>query len=78
MQKNIIIYYCCAMWGVSGALNLQSAIARQNIFLGNSRISREFGYCVEIRVLCNRRLRIMSGPEGSSIKQTLLCAIRVL
>ena len=66
------------MWGVSGALNLQSAVARQNVFLGNSRASRSHIYCDEIKVLCNKRLRIMSGLEGSSIKQALLCAIRVL
>ena len=66
------------MRGVSGALNLQSAAARQNIFLGNSRASRGQICCDEIKVLCNKRLRIMSGPEGSSIKQALLCAIRVL
>ena len=66
------------MWGVSGALNLQSAVARQNVFLGNSRASRSHIYCDEIKVLCNKRLRIMSGLEGSSIKQVLLCAIRVL
>ena len=76
--KFALLYYCCAMWGDSGALNLQSALARQNIFLGNACLEREFNFCDEIKVLCNGWLWTMSGPEGSSIKQTLPCAIRVL
>lgn len=66
------------MWGVSGALNLQSALARQNTFCGNFVLSRRYDRCVEIKVLCNDRLWTMSGSEGSSIKQLLSCAIRKL
>ena len=41
------------MWGDSGALNLQSATARQNISLGDANASGGRDICDEIKVLCN-------------------------
>ena len=51
----------CARWGVSGALYLQSATAGLNISLdaADGRLRSVRG--VDRKVLCNRKLRTVSG-----------------
>ena len=65
--------------GGSGALYPQSAIVgvmsvlRLGIFYGCPGEK-----ALKDRVLCNRNLRTVSDPEGSSTKQSFLCATRSL
>jgi len=59
--RPVVKYMCCARWGVSGALYLQSAIARLNDSLGSP-----YGWLRAIRrvdnkVLCNGQPRTVSG-----------------
>ena len=56
-----LYYICCDRWGVSGALNLQSAIAEPNAFLGAvyGRLRAVRG--VDNKVLCNVCPRTVSG-----------------
>ena len=54
-QKGLISikYVCCAKWGVSGALYLQSAIAEPNTAPGSACGRPRSVRDVDFKVLCN-------------------------
>ena len=76
LAGNVYTKYAALCGELAVPCNLQSATARQNAYRGIWYGRLTTTRSVDTWVLCNDALRTMSGLDGSSIKQTVLCATR--
>ena len=74
--SNVYTIFAALCGELAVPCNLQSATARQNAYRGIWHGRLTATRSVDTWVLCNDALRTMSGLDGSSIKQTVLCATR--